>query len=136
MVAGGGVCDHGAEQYYGTATPGSENGGAGGTSKRNNFNLGGAGNPGVDKGENGTGGLLILVAKDIENNGVISAKGSNGGGSSGGGSINIFYTGSWIMNEEAKINADGGYGSGTGGTGAISIGKIANGIYNSTYTNY
>ena len=54
------------------------------------------------KGQNGTGGLLIIYANEISNYGSLKSEGSNGGkgivgdhctsgGSSGGGSINVFY---------------------------------------------
>ena len=95
--------------------------------------------------ENGTGGLLICMAKDIINNGKILSNGSKGGyatasgGSSGGGSINIFYMNDYINNGE--INSDGGLGvgspsAGAGGTGSISVGQIVDGSYVSTYKNY
>lgn len=68
----------------------------------------GAGNPGAD---NGTGGLLIMCANSIKNNGIISSNGTSGGtgslssgGSSGGGSINIFY--------KEKINKENIYSYG------------------------
>lgn len=71
----------------------------------------GAGNPGAN---NGTGGLLIMCADSIRNNGIISSSGSNGGtgraaggGASGGGSINIFY----------KKTISGGNIYSNGGTG-------------------
>ena len=52
------------------------------------------------KGNDGTGGLLVIYAPTIKNNGLITADGTTGGnpgtqargGSSGGGSINIFYS--------------------------------------------
>lgn len=71
----------------------------------------GAGNPGAN---NGTGGLLIMCANSIKNNGIISSNGSgggagrlSGGGGSGGGSINIFYN--ETINKE-KIYSYGGLG--------------------------
>jgi hypothetical protein len=70
------------------------------------YSAGGAGNPGQANydngsssihGQDGTGGLLIIIAKSIINNGSIVSNGSNGGlgpypgGGSGGGSIQLFY---------------------------------------------
>lgn len=80
---------------------------------------GGTGNPGGagvgvgNVGNNGSGGLLIIYANNLNNrNGIISSKGVTGGfgksaagGSSGGGSINIFYNQSC---EPGDINANGG----------------------------
>lgn len=59
------------------------------------------------KGQNGSGGLLLLYTNDLTNNGIIESNGTNGaganryftssyraatgGGGSGGGSINVFY---------------------------------------------
>lgn len=97
------------------------------------------------KGENGTGGLLIIYSGEFENSGTIESNGSNGGfgkdidhstsgGSSGGGSINIFYK---VCNILGKLEAVGGNAiknytnydnstiySGTGGNGSISSGVI------------
>ena len=109
---------------------------------------GGAGNPGgrggggayadhsQDKGQNGTGGLLVLYANSVVNNSKISSDGSNGGtgysysysggGSSGGGSINIFSNGVEFTNN-GEITANGGpsiCNGGAGGNGSITIGKI------------
>ena len=106
---------------------------------------GGAGNPGglgktnsADNGKNGTGGLLIMYAKNIINNGSIDSKGSeagygtnkwSAGGSSGGGSINIFYT----LNYSGNIpSAEGGKAvekGGKGGDGSVTIGNIATGTF-------
>lgn len=92
---------------------------------------GGAGNPGGkysafaggqgSNGKNGTGGLLIIYAQSIENNGQIESKGSSGGdgigylalggGASGGGSINIFYRKKYINN--GQIDVTGGIGGST-----------------------
>ncbi|SFJ65919.1 F5/8 type C domain-containing protein [Paenibacillus sp. UNC496MF] len=86
------------------------NGGAGGygysTSSFSNSSGGGAGNPGGagaagnrgdgQPGADGTGGLLIVHAKDIINNGTLASNGSAGGnayraggGGSGGGHIEV-----------------------------------------------
>lgn len=107
------------------------NGGAGG----------GAGNPAGSNAvsgtsaQNGTGGLLILYGKHINNNGVISSNGSyggssyrSGGGGSGGGSINIFYM--YSLNK-GTITANGGNaGRGTRGTECANGGAGGNGSIN------
>lgn len=120
---------------------------------------GGAGNPAGlsdhqfydyykgQKAQNGTGGLIIMYAKNVYNNGKIYSKGSQGanitdwytssGGSSGGGSINIFYKEQYLANGE--INADGAeiaiYNKDKtnylckGGNGTITIGNISTGTF-------
>ena len=64
---------------------GAPNGGAGGAGQHSNTGIpryasGGAGNPGGTSssyaGANGTGGLLIIIAKSIINNGIIESNGS------------------------------------------------------------
>lgn len=72
-------------------------------------------NPGgVLEPNSGTGGLIVIFARDIINNGTIESKGTTSlpysssvrpGGGSGGGSINLFY-----MNEliEGDLNVIGG----------------------------
>lgn len=120
---------------------------------------GGAGNPGgVGKsgknvssgtysGKNGTGGLLILCADTINNQGTIASNGSSGGqtstrvpasgGSSGGGSINIFYK---TELTRGTITANGGpsgaSGGAAGGNGSITVGSIATGNFICEYKNY
>lgn len=127
---------------------------------------GGAGNPGGDgfissgnnlagnavsdnrKGENGTGGLMIVYADSLMNNGKIESNGSKSGtvnytdhsttgGSSGGGSINLFYKTSASLNRN-QIVANGGESvagnylacsGGAGGNGSISIGNVSSGSY-------
>lgn len=70
----------------------------------------------------GTGGLLIIFAFNLQNNGSIDANGvaswHDGAGSSGGGSINIFYSKQFIR---GSINAIGGQGGRYGGNGTISV---------------
>lgn len=101
---------------------------------------------------NGTGGLLIIYAKSISNNGTIEAKGvdsnkpevyssSQGiwtnsltvpGGASGGGSINVFYKEQSNITVEACSTKGGegkGYYSGSGGDGSITIGNISTGTF-------
>ena len=97
-------------------------------------------------GQNGTGGLLVIYANNINNTGSIQANGKNGGfsagavsgGSSGGGSINIFYKNA--INQKGTIESNGGEKVGTtgskGGNGSISIGNISTGSYVSTFKNY
>lgn len=109
---------------------------------------GGAGNPGGKAawgggsdywtaygyaGENGTGGLLIMYAGRLFNEGTISSNGSRGGngymvgGSSGGGSINIFAK---RVMEYNDVIADGGdsrsYGRRgfDGGNGTITVNEV------------
>ena len=142
------------------ATAGSSTGGAGGNAvcrrtSNNNWNAtGGIGNPsgtsarrtsvGIGTAQttsvSGTGGLLIMFAKDIINNGTIESKGTASilsgygntthccpGGASGGGSINIF---SKTITNTGTITATGGTGvtgmmkSGNGGDGSITLTKI------------
>ena len=98
---------------------------------------GGAGNPGgpVDygggsmgqPGANGTGGLLIIIAKSIINNGIIESNGSNGGNGtyqgkgSGGGAIHLLYSN--IYKNTGKISSIGGAVG--GGNGSFKIYKIS-----------
>ena len=157
------------------AQEGQPNGGKGGYGAANSGTTsssysphgdgGGAGNPGgkgavyqtnsktkssAENGENGTGGLLIIYANSITNNGKITSNGANGGsatggytaggGASGGGSINIFHNLEYTNNN--LVEAKGGIGGqattigGAGGTGSIAIGKIVNGTYTDTYHNW
>ncbi len=137
-----------------TAGSAGINGGRGGYSttaayESNNFYVyGGVGNPGgilynngrevQAKGENGTGGLLMIFANSISNKGKIESNGigngrHNAGGSSGGGSINIFYKEVFENENSNNITATGGistndatYGkAGNGGNGSVTIGSIA-----------
>lgn len=143
--AGGGAA--GCTAGSATGGTGGANGGAGGNGHANSGSTsssyaphshgGGAGNPGgsgsvyrtgqgvgtASKGDDGTGGLIIIFAKTFENNNQIISNGSNGGsasggyncggGASGGGSINIFYN---TLNNKGTILSTGGSG-GTGGHG-------------------
>ena len=137
------------------AKKGSTNGGKGGdavwSSNASKTGAGGgAGNPGgnpygpnANKGENGTGGLLVMYSKNITNKGTIEANGASGGsalepgGNSGGGSINIFYNENYINDGEITANGKTKTSVGvTAYTGSISVGKIENNSYSSTYTNY
>ena len=123
---------------------GSDTGGPGGNSYRywdyqQEEIAGGIGNPsGISSGGNktavyGTGGLLIIQANEISNDGIISSDGStavalsNGysmessGSGSGGGSINIFYK--KLLNK-GTINANGGGGRNSGGKGSITLTEV------------
>ncbi len=123
----------GAGKYYFNPIGASSNGGQGGIvniansdSSYSSYSAGGgAGNPGgtgnpisSNKGQNGTGGLLIISSSKLINNGKISSNGSlggtgyAGGGSSGGGSINIFTL--FDITEKGQINVSGGASSTTG----------------------
>ncbi len=107
---------------------------------------GGAGNPGgkgyyASNGATGTGGLLIIYSKDLNNMGNITSKGSNGGagtyaggGASGGGSVNLFYKNSFTKGTITATGGTGGNSSwpnngqskgGNGGSGCITTGSIA-----------
>lgn len=89
------------------------------------------------KGQNGTGGLLIIYGNEIQNSGNIISNGTGTtihpkyatGGSSGGGSVNIFYNNS--CNNSGTIEAKGGKSGngGAGGDGTVTIGKILNGTF-------
>ncbi len=82
------------------------------------------GNNKAYNGENGTGGLLVIYSKALQNNGKFTSNGSKGGiggaggGSSGGGSINLFTI---RNNYSGNISTGGGVSvqnSGKGGTGS------------------
>lgn len=112
---------------------------------------GGAGNPGGwsyrdYNDRNGTGGLLIMYANKIQNNGSILSEGIMGGrsnasgGSSGGGSINLFYKDSFDNVNTISSNGGnvaigidlGGGGNvsgGAGGDGSVTIGNISTGTF-------
>ncbi len=126
-----------------TAGSGAVNGGAGGNAGGDSG--GGAGNPGGNgsgtgvAGSSGTGGLLIIRANNLINNGTISSNGSNGGdgsyagtgGASGGGSINLFYVNSLTAGTTAANGGIGGLGflgsrGGAGGAGTVTTKQITN----------
>lgn len=69
------------------------------------------GNPGINRGT-GAGGLLVIFANKLVNNGIISSNGSAGGwayrcsgGGSGGGSVNIFTK---FLLKKGTVEAKGG----------------------------
>ncbi len=145
--AGGGGCSaRNSGSWY--ATAGAINGGAGGAglTKRDNSTTyaagGGAGNTGglgslnnsataSLKGTDGTGGLLLIYADKLTNNGTITSNGSLGGGtgthaeggSSGAGSINIF-----VKNNDKQgtitANSPANLQGGAGGDGSINVTKV------------
>lgn len=103
---------------------------------------GGAGNPGGTgnsyPGQTGTGGLLIIYANNMKNEGTIKSNGSSGGGvrsggGSGGGSINIFYKNTYECIKGIYSNAGGpktgSTQGGAGGNGTTTIGSIATGTF-------
>ncbi len=110
-------------------------GGAGNVGGVGKYTAGGqtiAGNNASYSGQSGTGGLLIVYANILYNNGNISSNGSRGGsglaggGSSGGGSINIFAK---QVNEFGIQSATGGlatgsYYGGTGGNGSVTVNEL------------
>lgn len=156
---GGGIS---AREKNWTGNDGAPNGGAGGDGRSSGGTGGyaaggGAGNPGgystntnnkhtmTYKGQDGTGGLLILYTRQFDNEGTIESKGSSGGrcnsrvpasgGSSGGGSVNIFYE--HLLNK-GTITAQGGVntgnGIGPGGDGCVTLTNFV--MKKSKYTEY
>lgn len=138
----------------GSFAPGSSGGGAGNPGAYGH--IGSYSNPSTAasyKGSDGTGGLLIIYADQLENNGSITANGAKGGpgiapgGGSGGGSINIFYQ--TLVNEGSVVALGGdagdisstGYGTssngnvsygmeaGSGGAGTVTLGSISTGTF-------
>lgn len=142
------------------AKDGSNEGGEGGAGAGHRYSSswayryagGGAGNPGGNgggdglgnqpayKGEDGTGGLLVIYTNNLNSTGIIESNGSNAkagartdGGNSGGGSINIFYKED--ISVTGKVQADGGkemspnVNGGKGGDGCVSIGNVSTGEY-------
>lgn len=109
------------------------NGGYGG------YGYGGGGN-GAGNPSGGTGGLLIIYAVVLVNNGIIESNGSRGytgrvsGGSSGGGSVNVFIDkyfenntviGTLTANGGSAVPTTGSYPGGAGGNGCITITKAS-----------
>ena len=134
-------------------TGGSTIGENGCTSYWEYYVYGGAGNPGGDghyggavnhtyDGPDGTGGLLVIYASEIDNKATIKANGTDNiktsaayqysSAGSGAGSINIFYNDSYAST--GTISATGGKNGtsgnaksnppGSGGNGSITIGSI------------
>lgn len=120
-----------------SAGHGGAYGGAGGYGNWNHPHAeggGGAGNPGgsgLQPGQSGTGGLLVLLVKGnltIGPGGQVVSQGSNGGsayqsgGGSGGGRILILHAGTYSA--VTPPSAAGGTGGGAGGAGAVTIDQI------------
>lgn len=128
-----------------SSTDGDDYGGPGGDNDTEGVDGGGgAGNPaGRDTGspaaEDGTGGLLIIVANgnltvgasgDVAANGTNGGFGQNvtvegGGGSTGGGLIVVLYSGTYTA--DGAIAAEGGVSignGGPGGAGSVIVQKI------------
>ena len=122
----------------GTSYSGGPGGGAAVMSTASAGNdYGGNGYANGYRGNNGTGGLLIVYGDSIVNVGTISSNGvaggagdNAGGGSSGGGSVNVFCRNSIT---KGTITAAGGgsvrKNGGAGGAGCVSTGSIATGTY-------
>lgn len=135
-AGGGGISRNNGNTTTYYAGNGNVNGGAGGaasayravSSWAGRCAGGGAGNNGGagasagctgNTGSAGTGGLLIVIAKNIHigATGQVVAKGSTGGtastataggGGSGGGSINLFYDYNYTYDTGAAVSAAGG----------------------------
>lgn len=99
------------------------------TNLSNGSSYGNAGTPQLG------GGVIIIYAQNIENNGIISVKGNTDnnslaaynsgnyytyaqGGSGGGGSINLFYSNNYI---EGTLDYSGGEAGGTGTATSLKI---------------
>ena len=86
--------------------------------------LGSGGGNGDGIGGNGGGQIMWIVAKRLELNGLISARGKNSsGGNAGGGSGGSIYIQTTNMTGHGEISVQGGAGSGRGGGG--SGGRVA-----------
>jgi len=129
---------------YGTGGVGNEPGKSGWSTTSTSY----IGNVNNSYAQIGTGGLLIVYAKNILNNGKIESNGSDtivnsryssshtrfsGGGNSGGGSINLFYKKNYESNGEiiayggttsVNIKFDWAAIGGDGGAGSITVQNI------------
>jgi hypothetical protein len=117
----------GTVALYSVRSSGGAGNPAGSDAYAANSNATNVGNESANTAQAGTGGLLIIFANIVNNNGNIQSNGSNvgprnlgvtrhaGGGASGGGSINVFYRSSHVR---GTITANGGVS--TGFTGLIS----------------
>jgi len=131
---GGAVRTNGYATAAGNAAAYGGAGGYGNWTSPHDQGGGGAGNPGgsgIQPGQSGTGGLLILMVKGnltIGATGQVVSRGSNGGsayqsgGGSGGGRILLLHAGNYSA--AVAPSAAGGSGSGAGGAGAITIERI------------
>lgn len=124
--------------HSGSASGGTGNPGGDGASGSVGFSSyrGFYGNDSSYKGNDGTGGLLVISCNKYNNNGTIEANGVGSravglisGGASGGGSINIFYN-EFVANNSCVANGGTGvnYG-GSGGAGTVTIGNISTGTF-------
>jgi uncharacterized delta-60 repeat protein len=133
-AGGGAVRTNGYATSAGHAAPYGGAGGYGNWTSPHDQAGGGAGNnggSGIQPGQNGTGGLLVLLVKGnltIGSTGQVVSRGSNGGsayqsgGGSGGGRILILHAGTYSA--AVAPSAAGGSGGGGGGAGAITIEQI------------
>ena len=141
----GGLCSYSGTGGIGTSYSGGPGSGgiyASNTRGSSASSVGGSGGIGIGR-ENGvgnpaggTGGLLIIYANEYENNGTISAKGtdtSSYGGASGGGSINLFYLN---LISAGNVSVVGGSRSsgGAGGTGTVTYTQLEPIMITSNYT--
>ena len=114
----------------GTGNPGGA-GGKNTSGSRDNI-----GNEITFKGNDGTGGLLVIWSSIFNNNGLISSTGiasttavTPSGGASGGGSVNVFCNSLKNIGEyDVAGGASENYG-GAGGNGTVTIGTIVNGNF-------
>ena len=141
----GSAWDAGRETYYFAGA------GAGTTGGNSSYCRLGTGNT-ETKASDGTGGLLLVYTKNLENAGIITSNGSNGagaecslygryrgavgGGGSGGGSVNIFYKYITKIGELSAKGGNGGdvskctnanmgiYNGGNGGDGSVTLTKV------------
>lgn len=119
---------------------GGGTGNTGGLGASNSYNGGTyqCGNYEGNKGNDGTGGLLLIYSNEIVNNSLISADGIKSstpdqghfpaGGASGGGSVNIFTE---YLSGSGEVTAKGGESaqcSGKGGEGSVTIVKIGSAL--------
>jgi Concanavalin A-like lectin/glucanases superfamily len=136
----------GSGAYNINGLPAEPNGGKGGDGRNGNMYTtgagGGAGNPGGsghgtygNAGEEGTGGLLIVVADDVTNNGTIESNGSQGGngyraggGGSGGGHVEIATVSPASLIGAVSV-AGGRYGDGTRGSESGAGGSGGDGTF-------
>ena len=138
-AGGPGVGYRGSSSWAGRGAGGGT-GNTGGLGASNYYNGGTyqCGNYAVNKGNDGTGGLLILYSRELENNSIISADGIKSsvpdaghfpaGGASGGGSVNIFTE---YMSGNGELSAKGGASaqySGKGGEGTVTVAKVGSAL--------
>ena len=121
-----------AARYAGGGT--GNPGGAGG--KNTSGSRDNIGNEITFKGNDGTGGLLVIWSSIFNNNGLISSTGiasttavTPSGGASGGGSVNVFCNSLKNIGEyDVSGGASENYG-GAGGNGTVTIGTMVEGNF-------